>query len=121
MRTGAVVAGAIALASVLATSGVTGTPAASASTSSSLTTSCRSVTNVLSEGPTPSVDFVGYAEAQILPLRKLKITDTSLKKAVSGLDKAYEKVYATNGSKASTKASAAAFKSVKRICPKVSQ
>ena len=80
---------------------------------------CTSVADVLSDGPDPGADPVGYAQAQVLPLRQLKITDPSLSKAVKTLASAYQ-AYAT--STGAAKASAAprvsrAENAVNAICP----
>ncbi len=40
--------------------------------------------------PGPDADSVGYARAQVLPLRQLKIADPALRKAVTALAAAYQ-------------------------------
>jgi hypothetical protein len=79
---------------------------------------CTSVSNVLSDGPDPGADPVGYAEAQVLPLRQLKLTDPSLSRAVQTLATAYA-AYATSTGSANTaklKVSKAEA-TVNAICP----
>jgi hypothetical protein len=80
---------------------------------------CTAVADVLSDGPDPTADPAGYAEAQVLPLRQLKIGDTALRKAVTALAAAYQAYAATTGH-ANTTAALAASKAeaaVNAICP----
>lgn len=80
---------------------------------------CTSVSDVLSDGPDPGADPVGYAEAQVLPLRQLKLTDPSLSQAVKTLAAAYE-AYATSTGSASAAAKvkvSTAANAVNAICP----
>jgi hypothetical protein len=77
-----------------------------------------SLASTLSDGPDPSADPVGYAEAQVRPLRALRISDPALRTAVFGLAADYARVYASNGtSPVAAKAAAAAAKKVNAICP----
>src|ERR1700733_15082867 len=50
-----------------------------------VTRTCQQVTAALSDGPDPGADPVGYAEAQILPLRQIRTSDPTLKAAISRL------------------------------------
>src|SRR5215472_299266 len=61
-------------------------PAVSAGT----TRTCAQVTAVLANGPDPGSDKVGYAEAQILPLRQVHGATPALRSAISNLASAYE-------------------------------
>ena len=38
---------------------------------------CTTISDVLSDGPDPGADPVGYAQAQVLPLRQLTIGDAT--------------------------------------------
>jgi hypothetical protein len=110
------------------------TVAACGSTSSSSTTAsanlgsavqqdCTSVADVLSDGPDPDADPVGYAQAQILPLRQLTIKDASLHQAVLTLANAYE-TFSTSSSSNRAASSAAVTKAeneVNKICPQAAQ
>jgi hypothetical protein len=58
---------------------------------------CTQVADVLSDGPDPDADTVGYAEAQVLPLKQLTISDPALKTAVANLDAAYQAYISSNG------------------------
>jgi hypothetical protein len=78
---------------------------------------------VLSDGPDPDADPVGYAQAQILLLRQLTIGDAALHKAVLTLAGAYQ----TFSSGAKPGGAAAALKvakaesAVNAICPQAAQ
>jgi hypothetical protein len=80
---------------------------------------CVTVGDVLSDGPDPGADPVGYAQAQILPLRQLKIADAPLRRAVDALASAYQAFSSGNGDSASTKQVSAAEKAVNALCPGV--
>ena len=80
---------------------------------------CTTISDVLSDGPDPGADPVGYAQAQVLPLRQLTISDATLHSAVLTLAGAYQKF---STSTASTRATAAravtkAENEVNKICP----
>jgi hypothetical protein len=80
---------------------------------------CTSVADVLSDGPDPGADPVGYAQAQVLPLRQLKITDPPLSTAVKTLASAYA-AYTTSAGPAKAAASSRVSKAedaVNAICP----
>jgi hypothetical protein len=76
--------------------------------------SCQQLSGVLSNGPDPTADPVGYAEAQILPLRGVHVDEGSLQRAINQLDDAYEQEYSTSG--AATKAVANASARLNDIC-----
>jgi hypothetical protein len=80
---------------------------------------CTSVTDVLSDGPDPDADSVGYAQAQVLPLRQLKISDAKLRQDVLSLAAAYQAFSAGSnaGGPAAAAAVAKAENSVNSICP----
>ncbi|MGH6680911.1 MAG: hypothetical protein ACREDL_18740, partial [Bradyrhizobium sp.] len=60
---------------------------------------------------------VGYAEAQVRPLRHLKLSNPALKKAVARLDAAYKAFSTHDGSpKTAAKVTAAQYR-VDAICP----
>jgi hypothetical protein len=80
---------------------------------------CQSVAAVLSDGPDPGADPVGYAEAQVIPLRQIHTSDAALEIAIDKLASAYEQFYETKGSAASKGAVTAASSQVNAICPGV--
>jgi hypothetical protein len=88
--------------------------AASAGLGTQVQQECTAVTDVLSDGPDPDADAVGYAQAQVLPLRQLKITDAALHGDVLALANAYQAFSSGSGTAATvTKAE----NSVNSICP----
>jgi hypothetical protein len=79
--------------------------------------SCQQVSAVLSDGPDPDADPVGYAEAQILPLRELSAPNP-LRAAIDQLSDAYQEFFASNGKSSNAKeAVAVASKKLDSICP----
>jgi hypothetical protein len=101
-----------------------GSPSSSRSPSSAVlgTTvqqDCTAVTDVLADGPDPDADSVGYAQAQVLPLRQLKISDSALSRDVLALARAYQAFSAGRqaGSHAAAAAVTQAENSVNSICP----
>jgi hypothetical protein len=94
------------------------TAAAKQATSAAVRSACSQVTAVLSDGPDPDADPVGYAEAQILPLGQIHTTDASLHTAIGRLASAYKAFFASNGTSGAAKlAVASASKQVDAFCP----
>ncbi|MGD0554865.1 MAG: hypothetical protein ABSA93_07790 [Streptosporangiaceae bacterium] len=58
---------------------------------------CQQVSAVLSDGPDPGSDPVGYAEAQVLPLRQIQTSDATIGKAISALADDYNQFYTADG------------------------
>jgi hypothetical protein len=93
------------------------TATASASTAANVN-ACERVSAVLSDGPDPDADPVGYAEAQILPLRQLSVSNQALHGVISQLADAYQKFFASNGKSSNAKEDVAvASKKLNSICP----
>jgi hypothetical protein len=83
-----------------------------------VTRTCRQVTAVLSDGPDPGSDPVGYAEAQILPLRQIRTADSTLKVAITKLASAYSGFFTSDGKSASaTSAVTTATARINKLCP----
>jgi hypothetical protein len=83
-----------------------------------ISATCTAVGAALSDGPDPDADPVGYAEAQIRPLRAIQTSDQALRVAIDNLAEAYARVFASNGtSSTASKAVAAAASKVNAICP----
>jgi hypothetical protein len=78
---------------------------------------CQQVSAVLSDGPDRGADPVGYAEAQILPLRHVSTTDSRLRAALDELSSAYRQFTDTKGSRGAKRAVSGASRSVNAICP----
>ncbi len=72
---------------------------------------------MLADGPDPDADPVGYALAQVLPLRGVQTSDVNLKKAIGELAAAYEAVYKSNAAPGTALAVTRANKAVDKICP----
>jgi hypothetical protein len=110
---------ALSLAAVPVLAACSSTPAAApASSPSAVAAACTQVGADLSDGPDPGADPVGYAEAQIKPLRAIKTSDPTLRAAIADLATAYAGVFDSNGnSAAAKKAVATASKRINVICP----
>jgi hypothetical protein len=80
---------------------------------------CRQVGAVLSDGPDPSADPVGYAEAQVLPLDQITSSDAGLRQAIRALASAYQQFFSTGGDGAAVEAVSRAASALDAICPGV--
>lgn len=82
---------------------------------------CLALSGVLSDGPDPDSDAVGYAQAQVLPLQKLTVGDPAVRSAVSQLDAAFQAFSADDGSAQSQNAAkvASAEDALNKLCPGV--
>lgn len=87
------------------------------SQSPAVTAACRQVSAVLSDGPDPGADPVGYAFAQIFPLGQLHPSDRALRAAIDDLASAYQEFYNAKGGEAAAKAVSRASAKVDAICP----
>jgi hypothetical protein len=83
----------------------------------SIASTCQAVSAVLSDGPDPSADPVGYAEAQVFPLRQIQTPDRDLQRAIGDLASAYLQDYTTGGNSAARQAVSQASHGVDAICP----
>jgi hypothetical protein len=105
-------------ASACSSSGSAGTAATTGAPSAAAAATCQQVSAVLTNGPDPGTDPVGYAEAQIQPLRQIHTVDAALGTAVSTLATAYSGYYAASGkSKTATAALTAAINQINKLCP----
>jgi hypothetical protein len=90
----------------------------SAASQAVITNTCQQVSAVLSDGPDPGEDPVGYAEAQILPLRHVHTSDPALRSAIGTLADAYFKFFASDGkSPAAISAVTVAAARMNKLCP----
>jgi hypothetical protein len=93
-------------------------PARAGSAGASISATCTAVGAALSDGPDPDADPVGYAAAQIRPLRAIQTSDQALRAAVRDLAAAYARIFASNDASAvASKAATAAAAKVNAICP----
>jgi hypothetical protein len=107
-----------ALGAVSMLAGCGSSAAGHTASAASLTRVCTQVASMLADGPDPDADPVGYAEAQIQPLRAVATSDQALQTAVHALAGAYAQVFASNGASSQAKqAVAAASRKVDAICP----
>jgi hypothetical protein len=97
-RRGALAVLALMMAVPVSACGSSGTTTAAAvATPTAAQAACEQVSDVLSDGPDPGADPVGYAEAQVLPLRQLHTSDTTISKAITTLADDYSSFYAAGG------------------------
>ncbi len=82
---------------------------------------CNQVAAVLSDGPDPTADPVGYAEAQVLQLRQLTISKQPLHRAIEALASAYEWFSQSHGSAGAKSAVSKATHEMNAICPGATQ
>jgi len=78
---------------------------------------CQQVSTVLSDGPDPDADPVGYAEAQVRPLRQVHTADARLQGLIDNLASAYESFFNTDGSSSAKKQVTSAGNAIDVICP----
>ena len=78
---------------------------------------CKQVEAVLSDGPEPEADPVGYAQAQVLPLRQIRTSDGKLRRAIETLASAYQSFSASDGAGSAKSAVSRASKTLDTICP----
>jgi hypothetical protein len=81
------------------------------------TGSCKQIEAVLSDGPEPAADPIGYAQAQILPLRRIHTGDSQLAKAINGLASAFHRFSSSDGSRSAKIAVSEATSAIKTLCP----
>jgi hypothetical protein len=99
-------------------SGSAATSATSATSGTAAQQTCQRVSTVLTNGPDPDADPVGYAEAQIVQLRQVRTADATLGQAITGLADAYSGYSAANGTSKTAKATlTAAINRINSLCP----
>jgi hypothetical protein len=93
-------------------------PVAATASATEVRVTCSQVSAVLSDGPDPAADPVGYAEAQVLPLGQIRTPDPQLRAAITGLARAYRAFFDSNGtSGVAQSAVATASKRIDSFCP----
>jgi 4-hydroxyphenylpyruvate dioxygenase-like putative hemolysin len=111
----------LAALTALAASGVLlcgcGSSGGSQASAAAVKNTCQAVSAALSDGPDPGADPVGYAEAQIKPLRAIHAPDQSLQAAVDGLSSAYQQFFSSNGAGPAKQAVSQASNRIDKICP----
>lgn len=109
----------LGLASACHPSTTPATSGAAATSGIASAADCQAVSAVLDNGPDPSVDPVGYAEAQPGPLRAIQTSDTALKAALSQLAAAYTGFFQANGAAGEQPPVDAATRKLEALCPGV--
>lgn len=109
--------GAILAAAGLAALALAGCTGSTQASGVSVISTCRQLGAVLSDGPDPNADPVGYAEAQILPLRRIVTSDGALRAALGDLAGAYQAYFTTGGSAEAEAAVDRASSRIDAICP----
>jgi hypothetical protein len=81
---------------------------------------CQKVLAVLSDGPDPDADPVGYALSQIAPLGQIHTSDQEVAQRLSDLISADQQLVQSNGSDhAATKSIAKDDADLNKVCPGV--
>jgi hypothetical protein len=94
------------------------TAAAGAAPAAAAQQTCQQVSAVLSDGPDPGADPVGYAQAQILPLEQIRASDARLGQAITALADAYSGYFAAHGSgSTATSTLTSAINKINSLCP----
>src|SRR5579859_6815001 len=107
----------LALATMVSACGPSGRATATAASTAVAEPTCEQVGDALSDGPDPGSDSVGYAEAQIKPLRQIHATSATLGQAITSLAGAYSRYYQANGTGPAKPALNAAIKRINKLCP----
>ncbi|HEY1777859.1 MAG TPA: hypothetical protein VGG41_17020 [Solirubrobacteraceae bacterium] len=100
---------------------VVASSSAAPGTATTLSRTCISISAVLSNGPDPGADPVGYAQAQILPLHRFHTDNHQLKRAIDQLASAYATYVRHDGDKAAKAVVKTAARKVNAICPGAAQ
>jgi hypothetical protein len=112
---------ALAVTLPLAACGSSRSPAATTTTAAAATKAqqtCGNVAAVLSDGPDSGTDPVGYAEAQIAPLRQIHPANPTLSNAITALANDYSSYYTANGKGSSVNSALnTAINKINALCP----
>jgi hypothetical protein len=106
-----------AVAAVLLAATVVLAACRSSSSRAEVKQTCQQVEAVLSDGPEPQADPVGYAQAQILPLHQIHTSDGKLRQAIDKLASAYEAFSSSDGARQIEHTVTSASKAIDVICP----
>jgi hypothetical protein len=78
---------------------------------------CKHLEAVLSDGPEPEADPVGYAQAQVLPLRQIHTSDRKAGQAIEALASSYQSFASSDGAAPAKLAVRSASRTLDTICP----
>jgi hypothetical protein len=107
----------LALTTTISACSSSAQPAKTAAAAPVAEPACEQVGDALSDGPDPDTDPVGYAEAQIQPLRQIHATSPTLAQAITTLAGAYSGFYAANGAGPAKATLNTAIKRINSLCP----
>ena len=107
----------LALATMASACGSSGHTTASSPAAPVAESTCAQVGDALSDGPDPDADPVGYAEAQVQPLRQIHASNPTLAQAITTLAGAYSSFYTANGTGPAKAALNTAIKRINSLCP----
>jgi hypothetical protein len=103
---------------LLVTACASGGSAGASSSAAVAQQTCQRVDAALSDGPDPGTDPVGYAEAQILPLKQIHTSDGTLGKAITTLEVDYSRYFTADGHGTSvSNALNSAVTTINKLCP----
>jgi hypothetical protein len=107
----------LALTTMISACSSSAQPAKTAAAAPVAEPTCEQVGDALSDGPDPDTDPVGYAEAQIQPLRQIHATSSTLAQAITTLAGAYSSFYTANGTGPAKSTLNTAIKRINSLCP----
>ena len=107
----------LALSATISACSSSAQPAKTAAAAPVAESTCEQVSDALSDGPDPDTDPVGYAEAQIQPLRQIHATSPTLAQAITTLAGAYSGFYTANGAGPAKATLNTAIKRINSLCP----
>lgn len=107
----------LALTTTISACSSSAQPAKTAAAAPVAESTCEQVGDALSDGPDPDADPLGYAEAQIQPLRQIHASSPTLAQAITTLAGAYSGFYAANGAGPAKATLNAAIKRINSLCP----
>jgi hypothetical protein len=119
LRPGLVGLASLALAGPLLAACSSGSPSGSSSQAQAPAAFCQKVLAVLSDGPDPDADPVGYALSQIAPLSKIHPSDQALAQRISALITADRALVADGSDHSATKDIAKDDAGLNKVCPGV--
>lgn len=117
MATAAAAIAMLALSTMISACSSTAHPAKTAAAAPVAESTCELVGDALSNGPDPDADPVGYAEAQIQPLRQIHATSPALAQAITTLAGAYSSFFTANGTGPAKSTLSTAIKRINSLCP----
>jgi hypothetical protein len=91
---------------------------ATASASATANT-CENIAAALADGPDSDADPLGYAEAQVLPLRHIATSNAAQQRDLLTLSRAYHQFFVSGGTASANAVVHRALATVQSLCPGV--